>query len=209
MTSPLGLIPASSDGTPIGPKLADRLEREVFAPARSIGADVPLVAVTDPLPPVEIRRSSRGTWWVASTFEANPVVLANGGVTKAPPPVIEELRALRAAGIDFDYIYVLDELPGTWIPGTPPPAMQPLRNDSAAGVVRTQESIFAAGLAGLRAATKVAASAGRGGITVGAVAGAALAGAIAYDPLILGGVTDPDSGRIAWFTLAAWDEELQ
>lgn len=207
MTTPLDTIAAAASTEPIGPKLGEHLERQVLAPARSIGADLPLIAVTDPLPPVEIRPSPRGTWWVAATFEANPVALANGGVMKAPPQVIKELRAFRAAGIDFDYIYVLDELPGTWTPGTPPPAMR-LAGDESAGtsVVKMQESIFVAGVDGLRTLAKAAGIAARGAIAVGAVAGAAIAGAVAYDPVILGGVKDPESDRIAWFTLASWDE---
>ena len=207
MTTQLDTISAAASTEPIGPKLGEQLERQVLAPARSIGADLPLVAVTDPLPSVETRRSPRGTWWLAATFEANPVAFSNGGVTKAPPQVIEHLRALQAAGVDFDYVYVLDELPGTWTPGTPPPAMRLAGPDSSsAAIVKAQESAFAAGAAGLRAAAKAAGIVARGAIAAGAVAGAAVAGAVAYDPVILGGVQDPESDRIAWFSLAAWDE---
>lgn len=214
MTSPLDTISAAVPPMSIGPRLGEQLERQVLAPARSIGVDLPLVAVTDPLPPVEVKRSPRGTWWVAATFEANPAALANGGVTKAPPQVIEELRRLRTAGVAIDYVYVLDELPGTWMPGTPPPPMR-LAGAESAGVatVKTQEAIFAAGLEGLRAVVKGAGAAARGAIAAGAMAGAAaavagavVAGTIAYDPVVLGGVKDSESDRIAWFSLAAWDE---
>lgn len=203
------LIPRATGETVVGPQLGELLERQVLAPARSIGVDLPLAAVTDPPPPVEVRPSGNGTWWLASTFDADPVALSNGGVTKAPREVVEGLQALRAAGVDFDYIYLLHELPAEWTPGTPPPAMRIAwtTDDHGASVVKMQEAVFAAGLDGLRAAVKVAGIAIRGVATVGAVTGgAAVAGAIAYDPVILGGVEDPESDRIAWFALAAWDE---
>lgn len=202
------LVPAPSDSTPIGPKLAERLERQVFAPARSIGADLPLTAVTDPLPPVEVRRSPRGTWWLAATSDADPVTLSNDGVTKAPPEVVDRLRRLRAAGVDFDYIYILHELPDTWTPGTPPPTMQLAgnRNVDSASVARLQEATFTAGLGAARVTAKMLGIAARGALMAGTAMAGAMAAAIVYDPVVLGGIQDPESGRIAWVTLAAWDE---
>lgn len=206
------LIVSAGGGPLVGPELNERLERQVFAPARSIGVDMPLAAVTDPPPPVEIKRSPKGTWWLASTFDADPVALSNGGLTTAPPEVVAELRALRVAGVDFQFIYILHELPGKWTPGTPPPRMRLAGSSTVDGapVVKMQEAVFAAGLEALRATVKAAGIAARGlataGVAVAAAGAAGAAGAVAFDPVILGGVQDPESDRIAWVTLAAWDE---
>jgi hypothetical protein len=206
------LIPAPGQ-KPTGPKLGELLERQVIAPARSMGADLSPVAVTALPPPVETRPSPNGTWWLAATFEADPVALSNGGLTQAPPEVIDQLRALRAAGVDFDFIYILHELPGEWTPGTPPPSMVLADAIPAEDrVVKIQEAVFTAGLEGLRTfakgAGRAAGLAARGAIAAGAVAGAAVAAAATFDPVVLGGIKDPESDRIAWFALAAWDVEV-
>lgn len=97
------------------------------------------------------------------------------------------------------------------------------RDPKAAQVVKNQETVFAAGLEALRltaqaVGTAVRGSAVVGGAAVGAlgtatvgVAGAALgAGAsVGLDPVILGGVEDPESGKIAWVPIAAWPEQPQ
>lgn len=79
-----------------------------------------------------------------------------------------------------------------------------------APVTNIQEATFAAGLGALRAAAKAVGAtvrSVRGAVAVGAAVGQAIAfDPIAFDPVVLGGVEDPESGRIAWFVLAAWDE---
>jgi hypothetical protein len=127
---------------------------------------------------------------------------------KAPPQVITELRAFRAAGVDFDCIYVLHELPSEWTPGTPPPAMELVgtENDAGAKVVKAQEVTFRIGLDALRMAVKAAGVAVRGAAVAGAAVGAAAGEALAFDPVLLGGVRSPESDEIAWFVLGQWDE---
>lgn len=205
---PESLIANAGGGPLAGPELNERLEQQVFAPARSIGVDLPLTAVTAPPPPVEIKRSPKGTWWLASTFDADPVAVSNGGFTKAPPEVVAELRTLRAAGVDFEYVYVLHELPGDWTPGTPPPKMRLAGSASsgAASVVKMQEAVFVAGFEALRATVKATGVAARGLAMAGAAVAVGAAEAVAFDPVILGGVRDPESDRVAWVTLAVWDE---
>ncbi|HEY8083519.1 MAG TPA: hypothetical protein VIE64_08225 [Solirubrobacterales bacterium] len=206
---PQSLIPGPVDQSSlIGPALAERLEQQVFAPARAAGIEnLSVAAVTDPPPPTEARRSPHGTWWVASTFELDPVTVANGGVMEAPAEVVADLRKKRAAGIDFDQVWVLSELPPEWTPGTTPPKMRLAgRGNRGAQVVQTQEAIFAAGLEGLRLAAQAVGLAVRGTAIAGAMAAGAMAEAIALDPVILGGIEDPESGKIAWLPLAAWDE---
>lgn len=191
----------------LGAELGERLERQVFAPARSMGVDLEVSVVTDPPPPIEFKRSPAGTWWVASSFDVDPIALANGGLTTAPPDVVAELRALRAAGVDFEFIFILHELPKEWTPGTPIPRMQLAgTGDDAAAVVNMQKAVFAAGLDALRTTAQVAGIAARGVATAGAVAIAGMAVGVALDPVVMGGVKDPGSDRIAWVPLAAWDE---
>lgn len=100
------------------------MRHRVLEPARRHGLDLSLAAVTPRPADVEVRRSPHGTWWLAATAEADPVALSNGGVTHAPPEIVRDLRSLRAAGVDFDFIVLAHELPGTWNPGEPVPKMR-------------------------------------------------------------------------------------
>lgn len=189
--------------------LANRLEQKVFSPARSMGADFTVTAVTEEPPPTEAKPSGNGTWWVASTFELDPVALSNGGQTKAPAEIVTGLRSLREAGVDFDLVWVLNELPAEWVPGTPAPPMRILGGDDGVAidrVVQTQEAVFAAGLEALRLTGQVLGLAARGVATAGAAAIAGIGQAVVLDPVILGGVRDPESGLVAWVPLAAWIE---
>lgn len=193
----------------LGAELGERLERQVFAPARSMGVDLEVSVVTDPPPPIEFKQSPSGTWWLASSFDVDPVALSNGGLTTAPPEVVAGLRSLRAAGVDFQFVFILHELPKEWTPGMPIPQMQlagSAPGDGAAAVVDVQKATFAAGLEALRATLKATGIAARGVAMAGAVAVAGMAAGIALDPVVLGGVQDPGSDRIAWVPLAAWDE---
>lgn len=186
-----------------------RLEQRVFAPARASGIEnLAIAAVTDPPPPTEARRSPKGTWWVASTFELDPVAQSNGGFTRAPAEIVEGLNSMRAAGVDFDYIYVLNELPPEWTPGSPAPKMR-LADANVAGaaqVVKVQETVFAMGIEALRLTAQAVGTVARGTAVVGAAAVAGIGGAIVLDPVILGGIKDPASDKIAWVPLAVWDE---
>lgn len=189
--------------------LLSRLEQQVFAPARVAGIEnLTIAAVTDPPPPTEAKRSPDGNWWVASTFELDPVAQSNGGFTRAPAEVVTGLHSMRAAGVDFDYIYVLNELPPDWTPGSPAPRMQLVRADAAgvAQVVRTQETVFALGLEALRMTAQAVGVVAKGTAIVGGAAVAGVGQAIMLDPVVLGGLKDPGSDKIAWVPLAAWDE---
>lgn len=187
-----------------------RVEQKVFAPARAAGIEsLAIAAVTDPPPPIETRRSPQGTWWVASTFELDPVARSSGGFTKAPAEVVTGLRSLREAGVDFDLVWVLNELPPEWVPGTSAPPMRILGSGEEmeiGRVVQAQEAIFAAGLEALRLTGQVLGLAARGVATVGAATVAGIGQAVVLDPVILGGVRDSESGLVAWVPVAAWNE---
>lgn len=193
------LFSAPAREVALTPAWAAEVERRALAPARTIGVDLPVVAVTDPpTAPIEIRRSPRGTWWVATDADADPVALTNDGVMEAPPDVIARLRALRSAGVDFASIWIAHEWPADWQPGTPPPKMQIAGPAASAPIVSAQQATFDVGK------KLLAAAAGLAEKTAGAAS--AMAAAVAYDPVILGAVQDPQSDRIAWVVLAAWDE---
>jgi hypothetical protein len=204
------LIPSGNAETAaVSPALSERLERQVFAPARVAGIEnLAIAAVTDPPPPTEAKRSPEGTWWVASTFELDPVAQSNGGFTKAPAEVVTGLHSMGAAGVDFDYVYVLNELPPDWTPGSPAPKMQLIGADAtgSAQVVRTQETVFAMGIEALRMTAQALGTVVKGTAVVGGAAVAGIGQAIVLDPVVLGGLKDPESDKIAWVPLAAWDE---
>jgi hypothetical protein len=115
---------------------------------------------------------------------------------------------MRAAGVDFDYVYVLTELPPDWTPGSPAPKMQLVRASGAgvAQVVKAQETIFAMGIEALRLTAQAIGTVAKGTAVVGGAAVAGVGQAIALDPVVLGGLKDPNSDKIAWVPLAAWDE---
>lgn len=183
--------------------LAARLEERVFGPTRAAGSELSVLAVTDPPPPIEIRRSPHGSWWLAANSDADPMALSNEGFTYAPSDVIDNLRLLRKAGVDFDYIFVLHEIPGDWQPGTPLPKMKlaGTGESTTAPVIAAQEATFEVGRQLLRAAGSVV-----GIAATGMAALAAGAASVAFDPVVLGGIEDPETGQIAWVGLAAWDE---
>lgn len=189
---------------------AARIEQQALEPAKEIGVDLEVLAVTaGPLPTSEVRRSDDGrNWWVASRFDHDPVALSRGGDIQAPPDVVKGLRSLRAAGCDFDEVVVAHELPGDWTPGTRPPEMV-IAGASGAQAERTtaiQETTFAVGWELLRAAAAGIGLATRGAVATGMALGAG-AGAIArFDPVVLGGIRDPSSDSFAWIALASWDE---
>ena len=196
MANSATLIPTASREVVIGPELGAELERRVFGPAKAAGSELSVVAVTDPPPPVQVQKAPDGSWWVDADTDADPVAMARGGITKAPPEIVDNLRSLREGGVDFDCLRVLHQLPADWEPGTPPPKMElaPIGPSKSAPVVAFQEATF--GLA----AKVVGAVAAVADATVAAV------GDMTLDPVVLGGIKDPESGQIAWVGLAAWDE---
>jgi hypothetical protein len=183
---------------------ADLVAGRAQRPAASRRIDLPLVSVTGPPPPQQVIRAPDGRWLVASRFDLDPATQTRGA-TYAPKRVMRRLDALIEAGVQFDLIYVLDELPAEWEPGSPVPEMRPIEEHRAKQIVALQETTFAAGLT---AATMV----GRGVRAAGsglAVGAGAVAEAVAYDPALIGGVADPSSGQVAWLLIDRWDEVNQ
>lgn len=191
----------------VTPKFARLLEQRVFAPARAVGEELTVAAVTESPPPVTVWHPPQGGTWIAARHDADPVALARGA-TYAPKREIKRLKRMGRANVRFDVVLIGHELAGRWTLGDPvPEAYAPGAQAASSRVVAAQQATFALGRELLRMAAGAAGQAARG---IGAVAGdgaAALAAVAAVDPLVLGGVRDPETGLIAWIELGAWYEE--
>lgn len=190
------------------PVLAERLERQVFAPARSIGEELALVSITNPPPPVKIMHPPQGGTWVAAYHDTDPVARGRGGYLHAPKDEIERLTRLFDAGVEPDVILIGHELPGHWRQGDPVPAAYlPGEASTASRVLAAQAGAVEVGLGLLRAAAKAGAGIGKATVGAAAFAGAAIGSVAVLDPFVLGGVREPKSGLIGWTVLGGWDEE--
>jgi hypothetical protein len=184
------------------PAMTRRLERQVFAPARSLGEELALVTITKPPPPVSIMHPPQGGTWVAARHDCDPIAAARGGYLHAPEAEIERLAQLHEAGVDPDVILIGHELQGRWRPGDPVPAAY-LPGESARvnRVLAAQAGAVEVGMGLLRAAFKMGA-----GVGAAAFAGVGAIGtAIALDPFVLAGVNH--NGLVGWVALGGWDEE--
>jgi hypothetical protein len=195
------------------PVLAERLERQVFAPARSIGEALSLVAITKPPPPVSIMHPPQGGTWVAAYHDTDPVAQGRGGYLHAPEDEIERMTRLFDAGVEPEVILIGHQLPGHWRPGDPVPAAYlPGESSTASRVLAAQAGAVEVGLGLLRAAAKVGTGIGVaaiGAATVGAAtfAGAGIGALALLDPFVVAGVREPQNGLIGWVPLGGWHEE--
>lgn len=186
------------------PALERQLERRVLAPARSIGEDLSLVAITEAPPPVSIMHPPQGGTWIAARHDHDPVAMARGAL-HAPEAEIERLTRLHEAGMRPDVILVGHQLPGRWQPGDPvPPAYLPGETSTVNRVLAAQSSAVAFGLGLVQAAAGIGVGLGQA-----AAAGVARLGesAAALDPFILGGTREPQTDLIGWVFLGGWDEQ--
>jgi hypothetical protein len=120
------------------PALERRLEEQVFAPARSIGEELSLVAITEPPPPVKTIHPPQGGTWVAAYHDTDPIAQGRGGFLHAPEDEIERLTGLFEV-VKADVVVVGHELPGHWRPGDPvPPAYLPGEASTASRVLAAQ-----------------------------------------------------------------------
>jgi hypothetical protein len=198
------LIPWQQPDVQPTPALERQLERRVLAPARSIGENLPLVAITEPPPPVSIMHPPQGGTWIAAYHDSDPVALARGAL-HAPEAEIRRLEQLHKAGVEPDAILVGHQLPGRWQPGDPVPAAYlPAEMATVDRLLATQAAAVGSGLDFLR--TLAGIGVGLGTATAAGVGRVADAAA-ALDPFILGGVHDPGTGLVAWTLLGAWDEQ--
>jgi hypothetical protein len=181
------------------PALAQRLERQVFAPARQLGEELSLVAITEPPPPVSILHPPQGGTWIAARHDSDPVAAARGAL-HAPEEEIARLTQLHRAGVDPDVILVGHELRSRWRPGDPVPAAYlPGESSTVGRVLGVQAGTIEAGRRLLRAVAGI-------GVGMGTAAAVGLAKLALVDPFVLAGVRDPQTGLVGWVLLGAWDE---
>ena len=203
------LIPRPGGSSPVvGVEFGEQLERQVFAPARSIGEELSLVTITQPPPPVSIMHPPQGGTWVAAYHDTDPVAHGRGGCLHAPEDEIERLTRLFEAGVEPDAILIGHQLPGHWRQGDPVPAAYlPGESSTASRVLAAQAGAVEVGLGLLRAAAKVGIGAAAVGVSAATFAGAAIGSLALLDPFVLGGVREPKTGLIGWVPLGGWDEE--
>ena len=114
------------------------------------------------------------------------------------------MRALRDAGVSVDLIWIGHELPASWSPGEPLPALVPdarRYRELDQRLERVVRTTFETSLAAVKTTAR--------GIALGALGvGAAFASAGAgLDPVVLGGVRHPKEPVAAWTLLAQWHWE--
>jgi hypothetical protein len=201
-------------------EMREPLERRILGPITAAGYDAPLPVLTKQPQPLEVRYTDRATTLIAADYSRDPIVNQDSGLICAPKSERRKLKRLGEHGIDPDQVWILREIPGTWRPGETPPRMIGL---TAAQTARTRHAqhlqvgaaafvvgralLYTAGAAFVVATGAVVAL---GAVTVagvGLAAGAATApleGGL--DPIVLAGVTHPETGAVAWVPVAAWDE---
>jgi hypothetical protein len=190
------------------PALEQHLERHVFGPARGIGEELSLVAITEPPPPVSIIHPPQGGTWVAAYHNTDPVAKGRGGYLHAPEDEIERLMRLFDAGVDPEVILIVHQLNGRWRQGDPvPAAFLPGETSTTNRTLAVQAMTIEAGRALLRAVGRVTTGIALGLGAAAAVGAGSLASVALVDPFILGGVRDPQTGLIGWVYLGGWDEE--
>jgi hypothetical protein len=185
------------------PALKRQLERRVLAPARRIGEELSLVAITEPPPPVSIMHPPQGGTWIAARADCDPVAEVRGAL-HAPEAEIARLAKLYEAGVDPDVILVGHQLPDRWQPGDPVPAAYlPAEVATVDRLLATQAAVAGIGFDFLR--TLAGIRVGLGAATAAGISRAADAVA-ALDPFLLFGTRDTESGLIGWTFAGAWDE---
>jgi hypothetical protein len=190
--------PGLSASPRLDPAFARLMERCVLAPARSIGEELPVIAVTEPPAPVTVWHPPQGNTWIAARHDADPMTLGRGAMY-APKREIGRMKRMGRAGVTFDVVLVGHEIPGRWYPGDPVPKAYEAGSPAAVDrVVATQRAVFDVASGLLRAAAR-----GAGVATAGV-----LQAMVSVDPLVLGGLRDPHSGQIAWVYLSGWYEDI-
>lgn len=181
------------------------LRRLILDPARSIGRDDIEVVGVAPIPTHALtpQRTARGTWMWASDYLQDPGLGQDGGIA-VPESELQGLLALRAAGVRFDVAWIAHELPATWTPDQPLPAVvpdpKPMR-DLDVGLerfVRATVDVWFRAVRALGIGLAVAA---------GAAASVAALGGVGLDPVILVGIRHPTEPVAVWVKIAAWDWE--
>ena len=197
--SDLTLLPVPPHRADLKLRLRDRAERQVLSPARERGYELRLLGATVLPQQQTIVRSPHGTWMFVDHVE-DPTALEYDG--KIPIPAVEhaKLTDLHQAGVRPDLVWLAHELPSTYRDEDPLPQLVPVPAH-----LREKDQRL---VQWLTTGTKLwlGAAAGLGALALSPLAIAAAAGA-GFDPLVLGGVRDPELPVVQWVLLAQWDWE--
>jgi hypothetical protein len=162
-----------------------------------------MVGVTEiPRKPI-VQQATHGTWFFAADYLNDPG-LAQDGAIAIPESELSSLRALRNAGVLTDLIWIAHELPATWTPDQPLPAVVPDPKRMRDLDLDLERFVHGATTTWFRAVHGLAAGLAVG---VGAAASLAAVGLIGVDPVILAGIRHPIEPVAAWVKLAQWDWE--
>jgi hypothetical protein len=179
------------------------LRRRLLDPALSIGwDDIEVVGVTPiPTKPV-VQQTAHGAWFFAAAYFNDPGLTQDGAIA-VPERVLVELRALREAGLDADFVWIAHELPADWTPGQPLPAVVPDPKRVRDLDVDLERLVHRATSTWWRAARGLA----TGLVSVVGAAAAAAAEGPRLDPVILAGIAHPTEPVAIWAKVAQWEWE--
>jgi hypothetical protein len=176
----------------------------VLDPARSIGRDdIEVIGVTEiPTRPI-VQQTAHGTWFFATEYFNDPGLAQDGGIA-VPEAQLPALRALLNAGVQADLVWIAHELPATWTPDQPLPAVVPDPKRIRDLDVDLERFVHGATTTWFRAVRGLSIGLAVG---VGAAASLAAVGLVGLDPVILAGIRHPTEPVAAWVKLAQWEWE--
>ena len=199
MSAGVDLLPAPRLAGDIELRLAQLADRQMVAPARTIGVNLPVAGVTA-LPPQRpvVARAQSGALWSFADHRLDPTAQGRNAKIPVPEKQHAQLTALHAAGVRPDVVWLAHQLPEGWQSGDAVPVPAPAR-------LRERDWRLARRLGRgtrlLRGGARVAAA----GLGVAAALGSALGTGL--DPVVLGGVVDEEAQAAMWVILAQWDWE--
>jgi hypothetical protein len=201
--SELSILSPLADEPELLAELDQPIRRQLLDPARTIGEELKIIGIT-PIPsrPL-IQRTLQGTWIFAADYLADPG-LGQDGAIAVPEAELHRLYALRDAGIAPDLIWIGHELPSTWRPKQPLPAIVP----DARRYRQLDQQLERLVSTAITTSLRVVRGTGRAGAALGTL-GLGLAEAIGsglaeLDPVVLGGVRHRQQPVAAWAVLAQW-----
>ena len=181
-------------------ELRPLLERRALAPARRCGVQIDVLGLM-PMPQLpSVRRAKDGAYWLFSDY-LHDAGLQQDGFLAVPAAELRRLTMLRDAGLLVDDLLIAHELPRSWTPGTPLPAIVPgapqcteLDQRFEAGIRTTSQAI----------AQTAARIVDKSAVVASTVANA-VGKTIVLDPAILGTIRHQSEPTVCcWLLLAKW-----
>ena len=187
----------ATDVAALGQLTGERL----LIPAEQAGLSVaPLGISVLPAEGIQIQ-APNGNYWCFDDHRVDPTRDEYGGRVPVPAEISQRLHDLVDAGAHVDLVWTGHEMPASWKPGDRVPELVPAPVD-----LREMDRRIVT--ANINAARSIAGSVALGAKTVGKVAAssALAAGSLldGLDPVILGGVIDPETNLVCWCLLAQW-----